>query len=59
MDEMSLELVNGSKIDFTQELIGSEFAIVDNPYAESKCGCNTSFSIDFSKMPSHAQPPQP
>lgn len=35
MDELSLELLKGSKIDFTMELIGSQFKIVDNPRARS------------------------
>lgn len=38
MDEPSLELLNGSKLDYTMELIGSQFKIVDNPYATSSCG---------------------
>ncbi|KAF3076170.1 Iron-sulfur cluster insertion protein ErpA 2 [Trichoderma lentiforme] len=45
LDEPSLELLTGSKVDFTQELIGSQFKIVDNPYATSSCGCGTSFDI--------------
>ncbi|KAL6864287.1 hypothetical protein J3F83DRAFT_743262 [Trichoderma novae-zelandiae] len=45
LDEPSLELLTGSKVDFTQELIGSQFKIVDNPYASSSCGCGTSFDI--------------
>jgi iron-sulfur cluster assembly accessory protein len=45
MDEPSLELLKGSKIDFTQELIGSQFKIVDNPRASSSCGCGTSFDV--------------
>jgi iron-sulfur cluster assembly accessory protein len=45
LDEPSLELLKGSKVDFTMELIGSEFKIVDNPYASSSCGCGTSFDI--------------
>lgn len=45
LDEPSLELLKGSKVDFTQELIGSQFKIVDNPYASSSCGCGTSFDI--------------
>jgi len=45
MDEPSLELLKGSKIDFTMELIGSQFKIVDNPLATSSCGCGTSFDI--------------
>ena len=45
MDEPSLELLQGSKIDYTRELIGSQFKITDNPHATSSCGCGTSFDI--------------
>ncbi|KAL2057724.1 hypothetical protein ABVK25_002108 [Lepraria finkii] len=45
MDEPSLELLKGSKVDFTTELIGSQFKIVGNPAATSSCGCGTSFDI--------------
>lgn len=45
LDFPSLELLKGSKVDFTMELIGSQFKIVDNPYATSSCGCGTSFDI--------------
>lgn len=45
MDEPSLELLKGSKVDFTSELIGSQFKIVGNPAATSSCGCGTSFDI--------------
>ncbi|KAI5305860.1 hypothetical protein KEM56_003076 [Ascosphaera pollenicola] len=45
MDLPSLEVLYGSKIDFTQELIGSQFVIADNPRATSSCGCGTSFDI--------------
>ena len=45
MDEPSLELLKGSKVDFTTELIGSQFRIVDNPKARSSCGCGTSFDV--------------
>jgi iron-sulfur cluster assembly accessory protein len=45
MDEASLELLKGSKIDYTMELIGSQFKIVDNPKASSSCGCGTSFDV--------------
>ncbi|KAI9867067.1 MAG: [4Fe-4S] proteins maturation [Trichoglossum hirsutum] len=47
MDEPSLELLKGSKIDYTVELIGSQFKIVDNPLATSSCGCGTSFDVKF------------
>ncbi|POR36709.1 Iron-sulfur cluster assembly 2, mitochondrial [Tolypocladium paradoxum] len=45
LDAPSLDLLKGSKVDFTMELIGSQFKIVDNPYATSSCGCGTSFDI--------------
>ncbi|KAI4176292.1 MAG: hypothetical protein LQ343_001030 [Gyalolechia ehrenbergii] len=45
MDEPSLELLKGSQVDFTTELIGSQFKIVGNPAATSSCGCGTSFDI--------------
>ncbi|KAI4270670.1 MAG: hypothetical protein L6R38_007056 [Xanthoria sp. 2 TBL-2021] len=45
MDEPSLDLLKGSKVDFTMELIGSQFKIVGNPAATSSCGCGTSFDI--------------
>ncbi|KAL9112654.1 MAG: hypothetical protein Q9187_007745 [Circinaria calcarea] len=45
MDEPSLELLKGSSIDYTMELIGSQFKIVGNPAATSSCGCGTSFDI--------------
>ncbi|EDQ91974.1 uncharacterized protein MONBRDRAFT_22682 [Monosiga brevicollis MX1] len=43
VDETSLELIRGSKLDYVKELVGSSFAIVDNPQAETGCGCGTSF----------------
>lgn len=45
LDEPSLELLKGSKVDYTMELIGSQFKIVDNPLASSSCGCGTSFDV--------------
>ena len=45
MDEPSLSLLKGSKVDFTMELIGSQFKVVGNPAASSSCGCGTSFDI--------------
>jgi len=46
MDEPSLELLSGSTVDYTTELIGSQFKIVDNPRASSNCGCGTSFDVN-------------
>ena len=45
LDEASLELLNGSTVDYTQELIGSQFKITGNPRAKSSCGCGTSFDV--------------
>jgi iron-sulfur cluster insertion protein len=44
IDEVSLELLQGSQIDFVEDLMGSYFKI-DNPQADSSCGCGSSFSI--------------
>lgn len=44
IDEMSLEFLEGSEIDYSRELIGAAFKI-NNPNAIAKCGCGTSFSI--------------
>ena len=46
MDAASLELLKGSTIDYTTELIGSQFKITGNPRAKSSCGCGTSFDIE-------------
>ena len=44
IDEISLEFIGGSEIDYANELIGSAFKI-NNPNAVANCGCGTSFSI--------------
>ena len=44
IDDTSINLIKGSKIDYVNELIGSSFKI-SNPQASSSCGCGTSFSI--------------
>ena len=44
IDEMSLEFLQGSEIDFSTELIGAAFKI-KNPNATAACGCGTSFSV--------------
>jgi iron-sulfur cluster assembly accessory protein len=45
VDAVSLDLLSGSELDYTDELMGSHFA-VRNPNARSACGCGTSFSVD-------------
>ncbi len=44
VDEVSMVLLQGSEIDFVDELAGAEFK-VRNPNARSSCGCGVSFSI--------------
>ena len=44
VDEISLDLVRGSAVDFVESLGGSAFQVT-NPNAASGCGCGSSFSI--------------
>lgn len=44
VDEMSLGLIDGSEVDFVDDLIGASFRL-NNPNAQSACGCGTSFSV--------------
>ena len=45
VDPASMDLLGGSQLDYTDELMGAHF-VVRNPNATSACGCGTSFSID-------------
>ncbi|WP_417477787.1 iron-sulfur cluster insertion protein ErpA [Maricaulis sp.] len=44
IDEASLPFLEGSEIDYVDELIGASFQI-RNPNATAACGCGTSFSV--------------
>ena len=44
IDNSSLNMLKGSQIDFTNELIGNSFKI-SNPKTKSSCGCGISFSF--------------
>ena len=44
IDNMSLNFMGGSVIDFVDNLMGRSFQ-VNNPNAIASCGCGTSFSI--------------
>ena len=45
VDPASFDLIKGSTIDYTQELIRSAFAVLHNPQSESACGCGSSFAV--------------
>ncbi len=44
IDEISMQYVEGSQLNYVNELMGAFFR-VDNPQATASCGCGTSFSI--------------
>ena len=44
VDQVSLPFLEGSTIDFVDDLIGQSFKI-ENPHATASCGCGTSFSV--------------
>lgn len=44
IDDVSIEYINGSTVDYVEDLIGSHFQ-VNNPNAQSSCGCGTSFAV--------------
>ncbi|WP_337266830.1 iron-sulfur cluster insertion protein ErpA [Oryzifoliimicrobium ureilyticus] len=44
IDSLSLVYMEGSEIDFVDNLMGQSFQI-KNPNAVASCGCGTSFSI--------------
>lgn len=44
VDDVSLEFLAGSEIDYVEELVGAYFT-VRNPNAASTCGCGVSFAF--------------
>lgn len=44
IDDLSLELLNNTTLDYKKELIGSQFKIVGGSM-KSSCGCGSSFDI--------------
>jgi iron-sulfur cluster assembly accessory protein len=44
IDPVSVQYMEGSEIDFVDDLMGAAFKI-KNPLATAACGCGTSFSI--------------
>jgi iron-sulfur cluster insertion protein len=43
IDAMSLQYLTGAKIDYKEDLQGSQF-VIQNPNATTTCGCGSSFS---------------
>ena len=43
-DEMTLEMINGSKIEYKEEMIRSAFEVTENPMADGGCSCGVSFT---------------
>ena len=44
VDSMSMQYLQGSVIDYKDELMGASF-VINNPGAKSTCGCGSSFSV--------------
>lgn len=43
-DAVTLDMISGSKIVYSEEMIRSSFEVLDNPMAEGGCSCGVSFS---------------
>lgn len=44
LDDTSLGILNGSTLDYTEDLAGAGFSI-KNPNATARCGCGNSFAV--------------
>jgi iron-sulfur cluster insertion protein len=44
IDSMSYQYLVGSTIDYKEDITGSQF-VIQNPNAQSTCGCGSSFSV--------------
>ena len=44
VDSMSMQYLTGAEIDYKEELMGSNFTII-NPNAQTSCGCGSSFGV--------------
>ena len=43
VDSMSMQYMTGAKIDWKEDAMGASF-VIDNPNAQTSCGCGSSFS---------------
>lgn len=44
IDSMSMQYLQGAVIDYKEDLMSSSF-VINNPNAQSTCGCGSSFSV--------------
>ena len=44
VDMLSLQYLAGAEIDYQDDIMGSRF-LVNNPNAQTTCGCGSSFSV--------------
>lgn len=44
VDPLSMTYLSGARLNFKEGLYGSHFSI-DNPHAQTTCGCGSSFSV--------------
>ena len=44
VDPVSIDLIDGSAVDYVEDLGGAAFKVI-NPNAASGCGCGSSFSV--------------
>ena len=44
VDQLSIQYLAGSEVDYTEGLQGARF-VINNPNAETTCGCGSSFSV--------------
>jgi iron-sulfur cluster insertion protein len=44
VDSASMQYLQGSSIDYKEDIQGSQF-VISNPNAQATCGCGSSFSV--------------
>jgi iron-sulfur cluster insertion protein len=44
VDSLSMQYLQGATVDYTEDIMGSSFNI-ENPNAQTTCGCGSSFSV--------------
>lgn len=44
VDSMSMQYLQGASIDYKEDIMGSSF-VINNPQAQTTCGCGSSFSV--------------